>query len=89
MDISPLQAPSGTPGILDKGELAPGAPMPMNSSWVKSMQLMFSTENPEHLSKHASNLLSNMQRALSNEIARITKKNRETAQRWRDVIFGR
>ncbi len=89
MDISPLQAPRGTPSILDRGELAPGAPMPKDSSWVKSMQLMFSKENPEMLSKHASNLLSNMQRALSNEIARMTKKNRETAQRWRDVIFGR
>jgi len=89
MDISPLQAQRGTPSIWDKGELPPGPPMPMDSTWVKSLQLMFSKENPEQLSKHASNLLSNMMRALSNEIARNTKKNRETAQRWREVIFGR
>jgi hypothetical protein len=89
MDISPLQAPSGTPGILDKGELPPGPPMPMDSSWVKSMQLMFSKENPEVICKHASNLLANMQRILSNQINRDAKKAKETAQRWRDAILGR
>jgi len=89
MDISPLQPPRGTPNIWDKGELPPGPPMPMDSCWVKSMQRFFPLKNPEDISKHASNLLSNMMRMLSNQIARDTKKAKETAQRMREVIFGR
>jgi len=89
MDISPLQAQRGTPSIWDKGELPPGPPMPMDSSWVKSMQRFFPLENPEVLCKHASNLLSNMMRMLSNQINRDTKKAKETAQRMREAIFGR
>jgi hypothetical protein len=63
--------------------------MSLDSSWVKSMQLFFPRENSELLAKHASTLLSNMMRALSNQIARDTKKNRETAQRMREAILGR
>jgi hypothetical protein len=89
MDISPLQPPRTAPNIWDKGELPPGPPMPMDCCWVKSMQRFFPLENPEVLCKHASNLLSNMMRMLSNQIARDSKKAKETAQRMREVIFGR
>jgi hypothetical protein len=88
MDISPISEKT-TPSIWSQGELPPGPPMPMDSSWVKSMQRFFPRENPELLAKYASHLLSNMMRMLSNQINRDTKKAKETAQRMRDAIFGR
>ncbi len=89
MDISPLQQPQGTPTIFDKGEMPPGPPMSLDSSWVKSMQRFFPQVNPEVLSKYASQLLSNMMRMLSNQINRDAKKAKETAQRMREAILGR
>ena len=70
-------------------ELPPGPPMPMDSPWVKSMQRFWPLENQKELSEHASNLLSNTMRMLSNQINRDTKKAKETAQRMRDAILGR
>jgi hypothetical protein len=88
MYISPI-SDQAAPSILSPKELPPGPPMPLDSSWVKSMQLFFPRENSELLAKHASNLLSNMMRALSNQINRDAKKAKETAQRMRDAILGR
>ncbi len=89
MDISPIQAQQGTPSIWDMGELPPGPPMPMDSPWVKSMQRLYPLENPEVLSKHASDLLSNTMRMLSYQIKRDAQKAKETAQRMKDAILGR
>ncbi len=46
-------------------------------------------ENPEVLSKYASQLQSNMMRMLSSQINRDMKKAKETAQRMREAIQGR
>lgn len=89
MDISPLQEPRGMPTIFDQGELPPGPPMSKESCWVKSMQRFFPQENPDVLSKYASQLQSNMMRMLSNQINRDMKKAKETAQRMREAIQGR
>jgi predicted membrane-bound dolichyl-phosphate-mannose-protein mannosyltransferase len=88
MYISPLSE-KATSSIWNQKELPPGPPMSLDSSWVKSMQQFFPRENADVLAKHASHLLANMMKALSNQIARDTKKNKETAQRMRDAIFGR
>ncbi len=69
--------------------MPPGPPMPLDSPWVKSLQILFPREKPAELSKYAFQLLSNMMRMLSNQIARDTKKARETAQRWKDALHGR
>jgi hypothetical protein len=89
MDISSLQPPQTAPNIWDKKELPLGPPMPLDNSWVQSMQQFFPRENPEILSKYASQLQSNMMRMLSNQINRDMKKAKETAQRMRDAILGR
>jgi len=88
MEISPLSE-KASPSVWSQNELPPGPPMSLDSSWVQSMQRFFPRENPEFLSRHASQLLSNMMRALSNQIARDAKKNKETAQKMRDAIWGR
>jgi hypothetical protein len=89
MDISAVSSQQRTPSIWDQGELPPGPPMSLDSSWVKAMQGFFPRENPEVLAKYASQLLSNMMKMLSNQINRDAKKARERAQKMKDAILGR
>jgi hypothetical protein len=89
MHVQQIVPNSSGPALWDKGEMPPGPPMPLDSSWVKGLQILFPTENPEHLSKYAGQLLSNMMRTIQLEIARNTKKAHETARKMKEAILGR
>ena len=67
-------------------ELPLGPPMSQDSPWVKSLVQMFPRENPDHLSKSAPQLLSNMMRMFSSQIARELKRARETARKMKEAL---
>jgi hypothetical protein len=90
MNIQPVAPGTQEPAFLwGQKELPLGPPMPLDSPWVKSLQQLFPRENPQLLSKHAAQLLSNMTRMFSAQIARDVKKAREAAQKMKDAILGR
>jgi len=63
--------------------------MPKDSIWVKMLQKLYPEANPEKLCKDAGWMMDNMLRMVTRAIAREAKIHRETAQKWKDAIFGR
>lgn len=89
MNIPSIAPASHEPAPLwGQKELPPGPPMPVDSPWVESLQHLFPKENPDLIRKHAAQLLSNMTRMLSSQIARDMKKAREAAQKMKNAILG-
>jgi|GEM_PF-1693897 len=71
--------------------------MPKDSIWVKMLQKLYPEANPEKLCKDAGWMLckdagwmmDTMLRMVTRAIAREAKIHRETAQKWKDAIYGR
>lgn len=92
MEISPVSDKTTTGNIWSLQELPEAPPMPKDSIWVKGMEWLYRLcpdVNPEELRQGAFWLMNTTQRMLSHQIAHDAKKNRETAQRWKDAISGR
>ncbi|HEX2579284.1 MAG TPA: hypothetical protein VHK67_02645 [Rhabdochlamydiaceae bacterium] len=88
MQISPVSDRS-IPNFWNLKELPPAPLMSADSPWVKMLEKIFPKANLKELRENAHWLMNNTMKMLSHQIARDTKKNRETAQRRKDAIQGR
>lgn len=88
MQISPVSDQS-IPNIWDLKELPERPLMSKDSIWTKGLQQLCPNANPEELCKGAYYLMENTLTVVRRAIARESKIHRETAQKWKDAIFGR